>query len=304
MLTPALSNTVTRASYITELAETRISPVAGRGLFARQPIPKDTVVVVWGGKIYTRSEIEDSSDELRSFSLQVDEHLFLAPESLASIDDAEFINHSCDPNLGFRGQVALVAMRDIMAGEELTFDYAMSEAIQHPFQCNCGSIQCRNVLRETDYLRPDLQSRYAGYFSPWLVQKMDLKPQDLAQSLAFEETGAWGLVTAIDLSDCNPEILRDRDAIYNYTVEVCNRLGVKRFGEPIIVHFGADEKVAGYSLVQLIETSLVSGHFANLTNRIYLDIFSCAYYNPNEMIEFSKEFFQAKGHNAKVYLRH
>lgn len=296
--------TSTSSSYITSLAETRDSTLAGRGLYAKDHIPKDHVVVVWGGKIYSRTEFEACDADLANFIMQIDEDLFIGPESIRAVDEAEFVNHSCDPNLGFRGQVALVAMRDIMAGEELTFDYSMTETLNQKFDCTCGSHQCRGRIRETDYLLPELQKRYDGYFNPWLTKKMELKPQDLAKSLAFEETGAWGLVTALDLHDCNPEIIRDRDAIYRFTVEVCERIGVKRFGEPIIVHFGEEERVAGYSLVQLIETSLVSGHFANQTNRVYLDIFSCAHYEPTEVIEFARGFFQAADHNAKVYLRH
>lgn len=299
-----MMRTATVSSFISPLAEVRSSSVSGKGLYAKEHIPKDQVVVVWGGKIYDRAEFEACGEDLRNFIMQIDEDLFIGPESMESVDGAEFVNHSCDPNLGFRGQIALVAMRDIMAGEELTFDYSMTETINQTFLCSCGSPQCRNVIRETDYLLPELQKRYDGYFNPWLTRKMDLKPQDLAKSLAFEETGAWGLVTALDLHDCNPETIRDRDAIYRFTVEVCERIGVKRFGEPIIVHFGEEERVAGYSLVQLIETSLVSGHFANLTNRVYLDIFSCAYYDPTEVIDFAKTFFGAAGHNAKVYLRH
>lgn len=273
-------------------------------MFAIRPILKDTVIVVRGGVIYKGADREVVSHELQSYMIQIDSDFFMGPESIDTVADAEFVNHSCEPNVGFRGEVTLVAMRDIAIGEELTVDYAMSETSLQPFNCECGTESCRSVVRQTDYLLPELQKKYDGYFSPYLAKKMGLQPQDLARSLAFEETGAWGLVTALDLSDCDHDIMRSREAIYAFTVELCDRIGVKRFGEPIIVHFGADERVAGYSLVQLIETSLVSGHFANLTNRIYLDIFSCAYYNPTEIIEFSKDFFKAKNHNAKVYLRH
>lgn len=296
--------TATRSSYLSPLAEVRASTISGRGIFAKEHILRDTVIAVRGGKIFTQAERNAAPEELRRFMMQIDKELFLGPESLDAVGEAELVNHSCDPNLGLRGQMTLVALRDIMPGEELTLDYAMSESHQPDFLCECRSPTCRGTVRQTDYLLPELQKRYEGYFSPYLTKQMDLKPQDLAKSLAFEETGAWGLVTALDLSECDPHIMRDRDAIYAYTVELCERIGVKRFGEPIIVHFGADERVAGYSLVQLIETSLVSGHFANLTNRIYLDIFSCAHYDPTEVIEFSKNFFKAAGYNAKVYLRH
>ena len=66
---------------------------------------------------------------------------------------------------------------------------------------------------------------------------------------------------------------------------------MKRFGEPQVVHFGEDERVAGYSMVQLIETSLISAHFANQTNATYLDVFSCKPYDPELVADFAQNFF-------------
>jgi S-adenosylmethionine/arginine decarboxylase-like enzyme len=68
---------------------------------------------------------------------------------------------------------------------------------------------------------------------------------------------------------------------------------MKRFGDCQVVHFGEEERVAGFSMIQLIETSLISGHFANLTNSAYIDIFSCKAYDPNTVAEFTRKFFQA-----------
>jgi len=78
---------------------------------------------------------------------------------------------------------------------------------------------------------------------------------------------------------------------------------MKRFGECQVVNFGEDEKVAGYSMVQLIETSCISAHFANATNATYLDIFSCKFYSPNDAAEFAKKFFKAKDHTMHIALR-
>ena len=74
---------------------------------------------------------------------------------------------------------------------------------------------------------------------------------------------------------------------------------MRRFGETVIVNFGEDERVAGYSMVQLIETSLISAHFANLTNTVYLDVFSCKLYDVKIVEEFSTKFF--KGSNCIVH---
>lgn len=78
---------------------------------------------------------------------------------------------------------------------------------------------------------------------------------------------------------------------------------MKRFGEPTIIHFGQDNRVAGYSMVQLIETSCISGHFANDTNNAYIDIFSCKEYPPKEAVNFTKKFFEAENANYTVIFR-
>lgn len=115
-----------------------------------------------------------------------------------------------------------------------------------------------------------------------------------ADDTAAAATEPWGILTSIDLYDCDPETIRDDARIRKYVVELCDLIEMKRFGETQVVHFGEDERVAGYSMVQLIETSLISGHFANQTNTAYIDVFSCKGYDPNVVAVFSQAFFQAQ----------
>ena len=117
------------------------------------------------------------------------------------------------------------------------------------------------------------------------------------------EGKAWGLSTSVDLQGCRPETIRDRDHIEAYVIALCNLIGMKRYGDCQIVHFG-DGRVAGYSMIQLIETSLISGHFANDTNRAYLDIFSCKGYDAVVVEEFSRKFFGARSSTISMTLRH
>lgn len=114
----------------------------------------------------------------------------------------------------------------------------------------------------------------------------------------------WGLLSSVDLYECSPEKIRDAEEIKRFVRELCDLIDMKRFGETVVVHFGEDEKVAGYSMTQLIETSLISGHFANLTNTAYLDIFSCKMYDPDKVAVFAKEFFRAKNFNINVLKRY
>ncbi len=119
----------------------------------------------------------------------------------------------------------------------------------------------------------------------------------------YEEYGAWGLLSSIDIHGCDGTTVRDAQAIKRFVVELCDRIDMKRFGECVVVNFGEDERVAGFSMTQFIETSLISGHFANQTNGVYLDVFSCKYYNPYEVAEFAKEFFTGAEYNLTYVLR-
>lgn len=126
-----------------------------------------------------------------------------------------------------------------------------------------------------------------------IVSNSPLTSYDELKAL-FKQEQAWGLSTTVDISDCDPDLIRSEAAIKQYVLDLCELIEMKRFGETVVVHFGEDEKVAGYSMTQLIETSLISGHFANLTNSVYIDVFSCKMYDPAVVAEFTKTFFKAQ----------
>ena len=119
----------------------------------------------------------------------------------------------------------------------------------------------------------------------------------------YDRKSVWGLLTSIDLFGCAPEILRSADKIKQYTIELCDLIEMKRFQDPVVVRFGDDPKVSGYSLAQLIETSLISGHFAELDNSVYIDIFSCKFYDQQKAADFTKNFFQAEKVVFNVVIR-
>lgn len=119
----------------------------------------------------------------------------------------------------------------------------------------------------------------------------------------YKSNKSWGLSTSIDLYGCNPSFIRNAEKIKQFVVELCDRTGMKRFGECQIVDFGSNDEVAGFSMTQLINSSLISAHFANKTNRIFLDVFSCKYYEPEEVAEFAKHFFEARDYVLKYTLR-
>jgi S-adenosylmethionine/arginine decarboxylase-like enzyme len=110
----------------------------------------------------------------------------------------------------------------------------------------------------------------------------------------FKQGKEWGLLTSIDLRKCDPAKIASKEVITQFSIDLCNHIDMKRFGEPIVVRFGADPRVQGYSLAQLIETSLISGHFAEDTDRAFIDVFSCKEYPPKKVAEYCAKYFGAK----------
>lgn len=114
---------------------------------------------------------------------------------------------------------------------------------------------------------------------------------------------AWGLACSFDIYDCNPDTIRDAEMIRQFVYKLCDLIDMKRFGECVVVDFGEDERVAGFSMTQLIETSLISAHFANQSSATYLDVFSCKPYDPEVVEAFAMEYFEGSQCISHVNLR-
>ena len=133
---------------------------------------------------------------------------------------------------------------------------------------------------------------------------MQLEQKDREIVGRFGDEHAWGLCCSVDLKGCNPETIRNAEKIKEFVNTLCQRIEMKRFGETQVVDFGEDPRVSGFSMTQLIETSLISGHFVNQTNAAYLDIFSCKAYPPYDVGDFCKTYFQASDLTVNVQFRY
>lgn len=116
-------------------------------------------------------------------------------------------------------------------------------------------------------------------------------------------TEYWGISSSIDLYECDLALMQNADAIREFVKILCERIKMRRYGETQVVHFGDDPRVTGFSMTQLIETSLISAHFANASCAIYLDVFSCAPYEPEEVAKFAAEYFKAATYNISIAYR-
>ncbi|MDA7817510.1 S-adenosylmethionine decarboxylase [Sulfurimonas sp.] len=119
----------------------------------------------------------------------------------------------------------------------------------------------------------------------------------------YNSLPAWGILSSLDIRNCDIKKITDKSYVEQFAVELCDLIGMKRFGDPVVVHFGEDEHVEGFSLTQLIETSLVSGHFANSSKNVYIDIFSCKVYDPFVAAKFTTEFFGGDDYDINVLFR-
>ena len=160
-------------SYISPKAEVRGSPIHGRGLFARAPFARGEVVCVKGGYVFDRSTLKAMPGWYKSAEIQVAQDLFIGPLSEEEREGSMlFSNHSCEPNIGVRGQIVFVALRDIEAGEELTHDWATTDDDEYELDCRCGAPACRKLITGRDWRKPELQRKYRGYFSSYLAEKI------------------------------------------------------------------------------------------------------------------------------------
>jgi S-adenosylmethionine/arginine decarboxylase-like enzyme len=116
-------------------------------------------------------------------------------------------------------------------------------------------------------------------------------------------TEYWGISSAIDLYDCDLATMQNADAIRDFVKTLCERIKMKRYGETQVIFFGDEPRVQGFSMTQLIETSLISAHFADASRAIYLDVFSCAAYDAEDTARFAQEFFKAARYNLNVTYR-
>jgi S-adenosylmethionine decarboxylase len=86
----------------------------------------------------------------------------------------------------------------------------------------------------------------------------------------------WGKHLVLDCSSCDREAVQSADAIRAFCEDLVASIGMVAYGEPVLAHFATHlTEAAGYSLVQLIETSAMTGLFCDKSGDAYLDVFSC-----------------------------
>jgi hypothetical protein len=135
------------------------------------PIAAGETVGAFGGTIVDRLAFGTFADDRQRRAVQLDDDLFLVGSDHA--EPVDHVVHSCEPNCGMSGGMLLLALRDIAPGEQLTYDFAMTDGDDYDaFDCDCGSPLCRGSVTGQDWMLPELQLRYRGHFSPYLARRI------------------------------------------------------------------------------------------------------------------------------------
>lgn len=159
-------------SYVSNKIIIKQSKIHLKGMFAIREIYKDEIVFIKGGHILKRNEIF-TSGIINSY-FPIDDEFFLGAINKQDEEQIKlYINHSCNPNCGLRGEITFIAMRDIQINEEVTFDYALLDNEDYEFKCYCNSKVCRGFITGYDWKRKDIQEKYYMYFAEYLKSKID-----------------------------------------------------------------------------------------------------------------------------------
>lgn len=119
----------------------------------------------------------------------------------------------------------------------------------------------------------------------------------------YRSRNAWGLLAAINLYDCDHEMIQDPKAIKKFISGLCKTIKMVRKGETMVEKFG-EGKLEGYSAIQFIETSTVVAHFDDKTgDRAFIDIFSCKFFEQEKAAKYCQKFFKAKKYTIKNIVR-
>jgi hypothetical protein len=139
----------------------------GKGLFVAAPIRKGEVIGVFSGPLVPRSESMSHPNSFNLLQVGSRTYMEVAPPTL-------YINHSCEPNSGVRGNTTVIALRDLEPGEEIRFDYSttMSEDLE-TMPCRCGADSCRGLVQDFRHLPPELKRHYLrlGIVQDFIVQE-------------------------------------------------------------------------------------------------------------------------------------
>ena len=137
------------------------SGIHGKGIFAKQNIKKGETIGIMRGKMVNFS-VKNKKDSLANPNwIGIDKNIWIDP-----ITPYNYLNHSCNPNIGVRGKKTFVAMRNIKKDEEIHIDYSITEVdTMWHMRCNCKEKKCRGVIYSIQKLPEKVYNHYLPFIS-------------------------------------------------------------------------------------------------------------------------------------------
>ena len=142
-----------RSAQLSPPLEVRRSGVHGRGVYATQFIPEGTRIIEYTGQRVSWEDAPNDESNPHTFNFGLESGEVINPE--IGGNEARWINHCCDPNceaIEEDDRIFIYALRDIEAGQELFYDYAMeidepiTNKLKNEFRCHCGAARCRGTM--------------------------------------------------------------------------------------------------------------------------------------------------------------
>jgi len=112
----------------------------------------------------------------------------------------------------------------------------------------------------------------------------------------------WGYHLMLDCSGCKR--IASRENIYNFTKDMVKRIDMTAHGEPVIEYLLEGDPKQGYSMMQLITTSNICGHFMELDGTAYFDVFSCKQFDIETAKSVVQEYFDPTKIRVNFITRH
>lgn len=120
----------------------------------------------------------------------------------------------------------------------------------------------------------------------------------------MSENSYWGIHYLADCAECDKAAISNKDVVAAFIVELVERIDMKAYGMPIIEHFAThDPSKGGLTACQMIETSLIDGHFVDETGEAYISVHSCKDFEPKLVNEVIKKYFNPKSIKENLIYR-
>ncbi len=149
------------------------SKVHGKGVFSKKNLKKGETAFIAKGKL-VKFFVHSKKDSLFGPNwMSISKNLWLNPNE---DNPLSFVNHSCEPNLGIKGAVTFVAIRNIQAGEELTIDYSILELDElWQMKCKCGSKKCRKIIKSIQFLPKNIYKEYLPFIPKYFIKEYNIR---------------------------------------------------------------------------------------------------------------------------------